>query len=68
MKKEIEDYNVNLFIEIDPEKKVVYISDYSNNNGGGKSQKYRTKKDISKIFSNYLINYVNLYYPEKKEF
>lgn len=60
--------NVNLFIEIDPEKKVVYISDYTQNkNGGGLAKKYKNKKDITRIFSNYLFDYINLYSSKKRD-
>ncbi len=55
---------IYMFIEIDPEKKVVCISDKCNGSGGGVAKKYRNKKDISRIIDNYLHYEVSLY-PDK---
>ena len=65
MNKETKTGNINLFLEIDPEKQVFYISDYEpNKNGGGVAKKFKTKKDIVKIFSRYLYRYINIYRGE----
>lgn len=61
---------VILLLEIDPEKKVFYISDYAENNEKGLARKYKNKKDIVRIFKNFLFNSINLYPPKeiKKEY
>lgn len=57
---------INLYIEIDTEKRTVIISDRTSNSGGGIAKRYRNKRDIIRIFSRYLYNYVYLYPPKKE--
>lgn len=51
---------ITLLLEIDPEKKVFYITDYTDPSKGC-AKKFRNKIDIVKIFKRFLINNVNLY-------
>lgn len=62
IKKENEDFNeyVDMLIEIDTEKKVICISNRSNG-GKGIAKRYRNKKDIMRIFGNYLYQEVDIY-------
>lgn len=64
-KKETENFNeyINLFIEIDTEKRVICISDKTSTSGGGLAKRYRNKKDIMRIFGNYLYHEIDLYPP-----
>lgn len=57
---------INMFIEIDTEKRVICISDQTAKSGGGLAKRYRNKKDIMRIFGNYLFHEVDLY-PNKDE-
>lgn len=62
MKNESRDQseNINLFLEIDLDKKVIYISDCTSNRcDNGTAKKFRDKMDISKIFTDYLFYQVN---------
>ena len=55
------DDTIMLLLEIDPEKKVFYISDYDGNYENGIARKYKNKKEIFGILKKYLLNNVNLY-------
>lgn len=66
MKKGNQNKNINLFIEIDPEKRVFYISDYTtDDNMKGRVRRFKSKKDIIRIFSNYLFKNVYIYSSKK---
>jgi len=51
---------INMFIEIDTEKRVICISDQTSKSGGGVAKRFRNKKDIMRIFGNYLFHEVDL--------
>lgn len=56
---------INLQVEIDTEKKVVYITNKSYDDEGI-AKRYTNKKDIMRIFGDYL--FPNVYiYPPKNE-
>lgn len=52
---------IMLLLEIDPEKKVIYISDYDGDFKNGIARTYKNKKEIAGIFKKYLFNSVNLH-------
>lgn len=54
---------IDLQIEIDTEKKAVYITNKSYGNEGV-AKRYRGKKDIIRIFSDYLFKKVYIYPPK----
>ena len=55
MKNENDNYRVSLLIEIDPEKKAVYLNDYTQEKYiNGFSKRFKNKKDIIRLFENYL--------------
>ena len=62
MRNEDQNTNINLFLEIDTEKRVVCISDKKDNKGCAK--RYRYKRDIARIFSRYLYYNVNIFPPK----
>ena len=54
---------IDLQVEIDTEKKLLCITNKSNNNEGV-AKRYKNKKDIIRIFSNYLFKKVYIYPPK----
>lgn len=62
IKNESENLNeyLDIRVEIDTEKKVISISNRSNG-GEGLAKRFRNKKDITRIFSNFLFHKVNIY-------
>lgn len=57
----MKDENINMFIEINPEKRVVSIIDYiEGKSGGGITKRFKRKKDIVRLFANYLYQYINI--------
>lgn len=59
---------ISLLIEIDPEKKAVYLNDYSSEkNINGFAKRFKNKKDIVRLFSNYLYEKVDLFLEGKDE-
>lgn len=56
----------NISVDIDTEKRVVYISESLDKNTKGISKRYHNKKDIIRIFSNYIFNKINIYPKYKK--
>lgn len=56
---------IDLQVEIDTEKKVLYITNKSYDNEGV-AKRYRNKKDIMRIFGNYLFKKVYIYPPKDK--
>ena len=68
MKNENDNYRVSLLIEIDPEKKAVYLNDYTQEKYiNGFSKRFKNKKDIIRLFENYLYKNVDINLEEKKE-
>ena len=68
MKNENDNYRVSLLIEIDPEKKAIYLNDYTQEKYiNGFSNRFKNKKDIIRLFENYLYKNVNINLEEKKE-
>lgn len=68
MKNENDNYRVSLLIEIDPEKKAIYLNDYTQEKYiNGFSKRFKNKKDIIRLFENYLYKNVNINLEEKKE-
>ena len=53
--------NINMYIEFDLEKRVMCISNYTSKSGGGVAKRFRNKKDIIRIFANYIYNEVDIY-------
>ncbi len=54
---------IDLQVEIDTEKKVLYITNKSYDNEGV-AKRYKNKKDIMRIFGNYLFKKVYIYPPK----
>ena len=54
MKENFNDDGMTFLVEIDPEKRAIYISDYGDTSGGGIAKRYKYKKDIVRMFANYL--------------
>ncbi len=54
---------IDLQVEIDTEKKVLYITNKSYGNEGV-AKRYKNKKDIMRIFGNYLFKKVYIYPPK----
>lgn len=54
---------IDLRVEIDTEKKVLSITNKSNGNEGI-AKRYKNKKDIMRIFGNYLFKKVYIYPPK----
>lgn len=68
MKNENDNYRISLLIEIDPEKKAVYLNDYTQEKYiNGFSKRFKNKKDIIRLFENYLYKNVDINLEEKKE-
>lgn len=68
MKKDVKEFKeyIDIYVEIDTEKRVVCISDKTLNGASGVAKRYRNKKDINRIFSNYLFREVSLYPPKNE--
>lgn len=56
---------IDLQVEIDTEKKVLYITNKSYDNEGV-AKRYKNKKDIMRIFGNYLFKKVYIYPPKNE--
>lgn len=56
---------IDLQVEIDTEKKVLYITNKSYGNEGV-AKRYKNKKDIMRIFGNYLFKKVYIYPPKNE--
>lgn len=67
MKKNNKDFNeyITLCVEIDNEKGAIYITDKTENSMDGITRRFRNKKDIIRIFKNYLYDKVRIF-PSKK--
>ena len=50
MKENFNDDGMTFLVEIDPEKRAIYISDYGDTSGGGIAKRYKYKKDIVRKF------------------